>query len=750
MREGTPFPGGVAADLQMNSKQWHIAEPRGEHGREIKEIADSLGLHTVTAALLWNRGQHDAESAKRFLRLEEEMLYDSFLMRDMREAVNRIIAAIDSGERTTIYGDYDVDGVTAVSALYLYLRDKGANVDYYIPNRVGEGYGVSEGVLDILAGAGTKLIVTVDTGITAVEEAVYAASIGIDMVITDHHECHGELPAVCAAINPRRPDCPYPFKELAGVGVVFKLICALEQILRERAGEALNDGRSSFLRDMCLRYGDLVAIGTVADVMPLVDENRLIVSIGMKLVEETKRPGLAALMELADPGDTRGRSSPKRRRVTSSMIGYTIAPRINAAGRLDSAERAVELFLAESDAKAREIAEELCDINRSRQTEENTIVAEVYRKIEAEHDFTHDRVIVLDETGWHHGVIGIVASRVTEHYYLPSILISFDGETGIGKGSGRSIKGLDLVEALKSCSDCLTKFGGHELAAGLSIERDRLEEFKRRINEYARENLNEDNLVTTLNIDCELEPDELTLDIAGELYRLEPYGVANPVPLFVLRDAVIGEIVPIGNNRHTRMTLRCGEQAFTAVYFRRTPEDLGYTAGDAVDTVFNLNINEFQNRKTVQMIVRDMRYAGSYYEQLTEQTEIYDAFTEGKRDAEVPAIYIPDRDDFVNIYLYLRGESEKGREKYNLTALDRQLCGVRAAAAGREVSRYAKLRFMLDIMQETGLITVTRKSDDCYNIRLVEVKGKIDLERSEIYTRLRAGRGGSQRRLKAD
>ena len=413
-------------------KKWNVL---GVRDRATEALADALGIGTLTAGLLSNRGYTTEEAASRFLRMEEEMLHSPMLLRDMDKAVARIADALQKQEKIVIYGDYDVDGVTSVSILYLYLQALGANVGYYIPNRMGEGYGMSEGSVDHLIDMGANLIVTVDTGITANKEVAHALSRGTDVVVTDHHECHGDLPNAAAVVNPRRPDCDYPFKELAGVGVVFKLLCAFEA-----KHHALSEQEA--VRRICDNYADLVAIGTIADVMPIQDENRLIVAYGLHKIERAERMGLVALCEAVSrkPDGTRSARAPK---ITSGFVGYTLAPRINAAGRISTASLAVELFLTDSREKADELAARLCDINRERQTEENRIAQEAYAYIEATHDFARDPVIVLEADSWHHGVIGIVASRITEKYGLPSILISFDGaqsdgDMEIGKGSGRS------------------------------------------------------------------------------------------------------------------------------------------------------------------------------------------------------------------------------------------------------------------------------------------------------------------------
>ena len=456
---------------EKKEKNWLIKSSDNSAYRVgVSEIAASLGINPVVAKLLYNRGYTSVESAKAFVYMESEMLLDPFKMKDVEKGISGIKAAIEEGKKITVYGDYDVDGVTSVCTLYLYLKSIGANVDYYIPNRAGEGYGVSPAAIDAIKENGSTLIVTVDTGTTAVEEVEYAKSIGVDFIITDHHECRSDLPDALAVINPHRPDCEYPFKELAGVGVVFKLICAYEERVKGYS-------RIQAAKRIFSLYADLVAIGTIADVMPIKEENRIIVRYGLSMIENTDRIGLAALIEAASAKNDAQRSAQRKKKVkiTSGYIGYTLAPRINAAGRIKTASLAVELFLSDNKARAKEIAEELCRTNKERQAEENKIMQEADEKIE-KYDIEKNPVIVLDADTWHHGVIGIVASRITEKYTRPAILVSFEGNESetpspddVGKGSGRSIKGMNLVDALCHCSDHLVKFGGHELAAGLSV-----------------------------------------------------------------------------------------------------------------------------------------------------------------------------------------------------------------------------------------------------------------------------------------
>ena len=626
-------------------KKWNIKELPSEAKEQIKSISDELNITEVTARLLYNRGLRSAEEAKTFLEFEKEIFYSPFLLTDIDKACDRILKALDDNERIVIYGDYDVDGVTSVSSLYLYLRDNGGNVGYYIPNRIGEGYGVNSEALKKLADEKTDLLITVDTGITAVAETEYAKSIGMDVIITDHHECHEQLPDAVAVINPRRHGCRYPFKELAGVGVAFKLITALEYRKREKEGR----DTEGYLKYICDRYIDLTALGTVADVMPLVDENRLIVKIGLNNIDKFKRPGLSALLEqAAGAGAGAKKPSSLKKKASSTLISYVLAPRINAAGRISSASKAVELFLADSQKDAQKIAAELCEANRTRQEEENKIIEETFSKIDEGYDFENDPIIVLSADNWHHGVIGIVSSRITEHYNRPSILISFEGD--IGKGSGRSIHGLNIVNALMACEDLLIKFGGHELAAGLSIERKNLPEFIKRINEYAREHLKKESLITSVDVDCELSAKDITLRQASELDLLEPYGISNPVPLFVMHDVTVLEETSIGSNKHVKLLFEKSGVRFNAVYFGVPINELTFCVGDSVDIIFNLNVNTFNGISSAQLVIRDMDFSRSKKRELEALTCIYASLKDGLyRDPGLEE-YIPQRGDFANVY----------------------------------------------------------------------------------------------------
>ena len=481
---------------KLKNRKWEIKERA--YNEVLDEFANYTNTNRVVSQILINRGCKTPEEALDFINKNNEILHSPFLLNDMEKGAKRILDAVKNDEKITIYGDYDVDGITSVSVLYTYLESIGAKVEYHIPVRQTDGYGVSKEAVEKIAANGTNLIITVDTGITAYNEVEAAKNLGVDMVITDHHECIGTLPDAFAVINPKRQDSTYPFSGLAGVGVVFKLLCAIENT---RTGEQLIES----VRKIAYKYSDLVSIGTIADVMPLVDENRIIVSLGLKCIENTQNIGLKSLVEVCQGNDNKS-SKQKAKRISSGFIGFTLAPKINAAGRISNASIAVELFLSKSEQTAKKYSLELFDINKERQLEENKIAEEAYEKAEAINS-DETKFIILESDTWNHGIIGIVSSRVTEKYALPSILISFEGNDdpsspeALGKGSGRSIKGINIVEALASCDDILEKKGGHELAAGLSIKRKNLAEFKRRINEYAIKCFEEKNIEPIITIE---------------------------------------------------------------------------------------------------------------------------------------------------------------------------------------------------------------------------------------------------------
>lgn len=723
------------------SKEWVIraSDEQIQNNPDVRRIADSLGIRVPTAQLLYNRGCVTPEQARAFLLKQTELFHDPFALQDMHKAAAAMLDSVRQGDKIAVYGDYDVDGVTSVCCLYLYLKGLGADVSYYIPSRIGEGYGMSVSALDTLAKDGVQTIVTVDTGVTAVEEAEHAKNLGIQLVITDHHECCQQLPDAVAVVNPHRPDDTYLFKELAGVGVVFKLLCAMESLAhpQDRMGECV--------RRVAMEYGDLVAVGTIADVMPLVDENRLIVSLGLRLIENSPRPGMLALLNSA-AGESKSRT---KKKITSSLIGFTIAPRINAAGRLRNASMAVELFLATEAEPAATLAYRLCDVNRERQNEENRIVEQAYARIDSEHDFDTDPVIVLGDESWHHGVIGIVSSRITERYGCPSILISFensreDGEPhepapdDFGKGSGRSVKGMNLVEALSACSDLLEKFGGHELAAGLTVRRDKLEEFSQRINAYARECFREGTPAPILEADCELTPREIQAELVEEMYALEPYGTANPTPVFVTYRARVADVSAVGAGKHIRFQLEIGGESVTAMYFRHGLSDIDVYPGDRIDVMYTLDINEFQGRRSLQMILKDFRLSAEAASRENAEHNEYAFVCAAMKGgspitAETATRVIPVRGDFAVVYSKLKQEICLGHEVYSIRALRHFL-----AAAGVEIG-YAKLKMILRILDEMHLLRADEVDTEreIYHFTYIPQQGKTNLEKSTLLIQLR-------------
>lgn len=717
-------------------RHWALRYPSGDALAETaaREISTALGVSQILGRLLYARGYRDAASAAAFLRMEETQLHDPFLLTDMQKAVDRIHEAIEKKQCIAIYGDYDVDGVTSVSLLFLYLESKGARVGYYIPSRCKEGYGLSTGAIDRLHEKGVELMITVDTGITAIEETAYAKSLGIDVVVTDHHECREELPDVCAVVNPHRADNAYPFAELAGVGVVFKLVCAMEMAECRRKGESPVDG----IRRICRTYADIAAIGTIADVMPVVNENRLIVAMGLRMIQKTERPGLAALVEAASGGKGESGRPAKKRRINSGFIGFGIAPRMNAAGRVSNASIAVELLLERERERAEELAEELCCLNVQRQTEENRIAEDAYRRIEETFDPANDRVIVLAADHWQQGIIGIVSSRITEKFGLPSILISFDGAVGespspsdVGKGSGRSVKGLNLVEALIDSEELLVRFGGHELAAGLSVTRENVDAFRRRINEYARRQLGDRPLTVTLDADCEVEVADLTMPLAKELETLEPFGVANPTPTFLLREVRILRTVAMGGGKHTKLTVEKDGAVLTAVWFGRSPAELPFDSGEPVDLLFHLNVNEFQNVTSLQLLVQDARVSPAYAEEYERARLRYEEIRGGSEIAPAEDA-VPEREDMVAVYTMLRREHRAGCTTFSMRRLLAMLQG------GERPMNYIKLKNILRIMQELCLCEVLEPSEDTYVFDFYTKTEKTSIERSGILHRLRS------------
>ena len=732
-------------DSLQRERVWSLLDDRRDLDKQeaIRQLSESLGVTPLTARLLWNRGYTHPAAAELFFGNDERVWHDPMLMADMEPAVTRVLEAIAAGEKIAIYGDYDVDGVTSVTSLYLYLTGLGGDVTCYIPNRLGEGYGMSIAAVDRLVEQDVDLIITVDTGITAHKEIAYAASLGVDTVVTDHHECHADIPVCVAVVNPHRPDCPYPFKELAGVGVVFKFICACEAT---RVGLTADRALAVMSRHLI----DLVAIGTVADVMPLVGENRYIVSRGLSMLDHTERPGLCALLDaISGSGNSKSASASgkkPRRKVNSGLVGFGIAPRINAAGRIAHAMMAVELLLADSPERAEALAEELCEINTRRQIEENRIAEQAYSMIDTQLAEARrlgepsPSVIVLEDDGWMQGIVGIVASRVTEKYGLPSILISFDGAIGeestpddLGKGSGRSVKGLNLVEALSACEELLPRFGGHELAAGLTVRRRDIPAFRKKINEYAAARLTEDMTAVRYEADCEAEMAELTMTQAQELERLEPFGVGNQTPSFILRDAVLHRVIPLGGGKHTKLMVYKDGQLLPAIWFSMSPQWIPAVVGDSVDLLFQLNINDYQGVRSLQLILQDLRPSASVMENIRHRQNRYREVLEGAPISESEHL-VPDRGDIAAVFTILRQDARLGIQTFTEQNLRER---VNRSAPAAEPMNLLKLRFILRILGEMGVSTTRELGDGVYGFEVNFAAPKTSIDASPLLCSLR-------------
>lgn len=690
----------------MKTKRWVVAAPNREC---VNALSKACGIGRLAAAVLSARGIDTPEAARAYLSCDPAGLHDPMLLADMEKAVAVIRSAIEQGEHIVVYGDYDVDGVTATCILVDYLRTVGAACDYYIPNRLSEGYGLSRDAMEQLYQNGTRLLITVDSGITAAEEIEAARELGMRVVVTDHHECHDALPCADAVVDYKRHDCAYPFQSLAGVGVAFKLICALA-------------GDTAFALQ---RYSDLVSLGTVADVMPIVGENRIIVTAGLEKMAQTENVGLEMLLREAGM---------KGKRLTSSTISFVLAPRINAAGRMGQAELAAELFLTRDPVRAQELAALLCEQNKQRQNEENRILEQALVRLRTEYNPLEDKLIVLAGEGWHHGVIGIVCSRLCDRYGCPVILIALDEQTG--KGSGRSIKGFNLFEALCSCEDILQKYGGHELAAGLTVAREQVEPLRTRLRAYADTHVTMAELVPQLAIDCAIDPAWITMENIEGLNVLEPYGMQSAEPVFCMKDMIVEEITPISSDRHVRLTLNKDGRLYSAMLFGTGVGGLGFAQGNTVDAAFHLEINEFRGNRTPQLTLCDVRL--STCENVADQKllNVYNTYmADGPLTAAEARILLPDRADLVAVWRHITCRAEEGRLSVPSNALSRRI-----AWESRRDINIGKLFVCLDVFSESKLISYHFK-EGMLNIILKPYEGKADISGSVVLATLQSMAG---------
>ena len=666
----------------MKKKDWSIPYQEPVVSPEIL----GMGLAPLLCRVLALRGIETAEAARTLLYGGEECLYDPMRILGMREASARVLRAIRDREAVAVYGDYDVDGITATCLVSDWLRGKGLTCIPYIPDRSEEGYGLNCSALDTLREKGVTLVITVDCGITASQEALYAKTIGIDMVITDHHECSPDaLPDAAAVVDCKRGGDDYPNKNLAGVGVALKLVCACE-------------GDAGVVLD---RYADLVAIGTVADVMPLTDENRFLVRRGLEQIAREPRPGIAAMLRESgiDPA-----------RLTASTVGFSLAPRLNAAGRLGRAGTAGELVLCRDEKTAGELAHDLCELNRERQRIENEIWKEANAMMAGK---TPDGPIVLASEQWHQGVIGIAASRLAEQYSLPAIIVCLNGD--VGKGSCRSYGGFNLYEALSACSDQLIGFGGHALAAGLNIRREKLEDFRRALGEYYRENRPE----PVPEVQCDLlitDPELLSLENVRALDQLEPYGNANPKPVLCVSGVPLEALTEVGGGRHCRMRIRLGGVPFECIFFSHSAAEAGVREGEKIDMAFTPQVNEYRGSVSVQLVAMAVR--------AHDPGGLCAAILSGERDVLGAAVpYCPDRSDFVRVWRSMPRSFTVGGDTEQVIA---------QCPKGLAPETFC---LCLMVLREAGLLA---GGEGVFCACPTSIGGKADLEATELLRALRS------------
>ena len=681
----------------MSRKKWTVQKLNKDLA---STIAERYSIDPLTALLLTQRGFDTFDKLDEFFDDSEEWI-DPFLLPDMEKAVERINDAIFDGERICVYGDYDCDGVTSTTILYSYLEAQGADVTYMLPERERDGYGLSNQVVDRIAATGTRLIVTVDNGISAVEEAKYIKEKGMELVVTDHHLEGDELPDCVAIVDPHRNDRDCPFEDYAGCGVALKLCCAMEGSNEEVMQE----------------FADIAALGTVADMVPLTGENRKIVLYGLRLLNTYRKPGIEAILEKAGLSD---------KTLDSTSISFGIAPRINAAGRMGTAERALDLLLADDPYSASEMAEEVNVMNTQRHTEEDKIFTEAIAYLQDHPEVAHLPILVLSGKGWHEGVLGIVASKLLERYLRPVIVLTDKGD--LCKGSARSIEGFSIYDAMNSCRDMLNTFGGHELAAGMSIRPELLDEFRVRINEYA---YGMQSVYPETRIDCKLNPAGLSLDLLDSIRMMEPFGTGNTSPVFGLYGVVLDSVQGMGNEgRHKRLTFHKdgNNTQVNGIFFNR-PE-FPYQRGDKVDLVVTLGRNEYRGNVSLSVYVRDIRPAGTDDDAMAASEQLFDKMLAGRplSEEEVDRL-TPDRSYFAGLYRYLKANEGVPYSAYEY--IHRKVHPVENA-----LSPLCKTQVTLLAMRELGLLT----TDDEGRIHIPSQAAKVDLSEAPVLQKLQVNR----------
>lgn len=662
----------------MLEKEWVFLDENVSEA-QAEAYAELFDIPVIVAKVLLNRGFTDAADAKKFLDKNSDSFYSPSLLCDMDKAVARIKEAVEKKEHVVVYGDYDVDGITSTALLVSYLRGHDVNAQAYIPDRQNEGYGINKAAVKKISDSGATLLISVDTGITAFEETEYAKELGCDVIITDHHECKQDLPDAIAVINPKRIDCNYPFKDLAGVGVAFKLVCAASE---KTESELLE------------QYADIVALGTIADVVSLKDENRIIAARGIEKLSSNPNPGLAAVIS------TLGL---RQKWNNCAVVSYSIAPRLNAAGRMSNAMIAVDLLLTKDPEEAQELAIRLDNDNKNRQNEEKIIFDEAVEMIN-NIDLADKKVLVLAKRGWHHGIIGVVASRICERYNKTCILISVEDDWC--KSSGRSVEGLNLFDALGHCSDILEKFGGHAYAAGFSIKEEYIPELDRRLNEFANKCDCEEKMPRIL-IDSKITVADINAATIRKTEVLAPYGAGNKVPIFALMGAKIVDVKTLSDGKHCRLLVESEKRLVEAIAFGAGSMAAEYFVGDVVDLAGELNINLYNGQVRLQIIVSGIRIS---------QKVIGDV--------------LPDRNDFVDIYRYLRQNGSISEELASLS-------GILTEKFGRRIMR-DKLINVLRVFKDLDILSFN-KLGDVVQITLHETeKGKkVSIDKSAEYQQIK-------------
>ena len=692
----------------MRFKKWNIGTPAERDVALLRSAGYPYLLSTVLAA----RGVTTAEAAAEALERDRSLSMSPMLMRDMDKAVARIQRAISQGETIAVFGDYDVDGITSTVLLMDYLKSCGVRCLRHIPRRIEEGYGLSKEAIQGLRDQGATLTITVDCGITGNEEVDFAASIGLDVVITDHHECKEELPRALAVVDPHRSDCPYPFKHLAGVGVALKLVLAL-------GGESREDA-------LFARYCTLAAIGTIADVMRMEGENRTIAFCGLEALPHTDFVGVHALLKEAG---LLGKP------ITSVQIGFVLAPRINAAGRMGAADLAADLLETDDPARAEELAKALCDLNRERQAVEQAICADATEKIERLR--AEDRsALVLSSEDWHQGVVGIVASRLSEKYACPSFMIHL--KDGVGKGSCRSYGGFNLFRSLEQLSGLLESYGGHELAAGFTIRRESIAPFREKMMALCASFRESDACSTALAIDCEIPPELLTIENIQALGDLEPCGAGCPRPVLCMRGLHVTELAEVGGGKHLRLRLSKGTHTWGAIFFSTNAQRAAVAQGDVVDIAFTPQINEYRSVRSVQLNLVDIRPDKAFREAQGHDRAVYKKhLAGGALSCDEAGCLLPTRQDFAAVWRYLAAFSQDGVLSEELGCLSRKIsrCAKLPLSAG-------KTRICLDVLAEQGLLQLEQRPKSLC-IRLCANGRKVDLEKSPILIHLKKQKAGN-------